>query len=261
MRDDQLLEVLHDTASAVRAALDGLTDWGEAGTHAGQHLSDLAADAAALAVLDRAGLGVLSEESGLHHADREIVVVLDPLDGSTNASRGVPWFATSLCAVDAEGARAALVVNLVSGERFAAVRGGGATRNGVPLVPSAETVLGRSLVGLSGLPPRHLGWKQFRALGAVALDLCAVAGGRLDAYVDCSPSAHGSWDYLGGLLICQEAGALVVDAFDRPMTTLEHAARRTPVAAATPALLSAAVSARRGFSTNEPWASADPSLP
>ena len=63
------------------------------------------------------------------------------------------------------------------------------------------------MVGLSGYPPRRLGWKQFRALGAIALDLCAVAGGRLDAYVDCSPSAHGPWDYLGGLLVCREAGA------------------------------------------------------
>ncbi|MGH9084199.1 MAG: inositol monophosphatase family protein, partial [Acidimicrobiales bacterium] len=136
MRDDQLLELLHDVASAVRAALDGLTDWGEAGTRPGQHLSDLAADAAALAVLDRAGLGALSEESGLHHPDRDIVVVLDPLDGSTNASRGLPWYATSLCAVDREGARAALVVDQAGGQRFEAVRGGGARVDGRLLQPS-----------------------------------------------------------------------------------------------------------------------------
>ena len=65
---------------------------------------------------------------------------------------------------------------------------------------------------LSGLPPGWLGWRQFRALGAVALDLCAVAEGRLDGYLDCSPSAHGPWDYLGGMLVCREAGALVEDA-------------------------------------------------
>jgi fructose-1,6-bisphosphatase/inositol monophosphatase family enzyme len=209
----------------------------------------------ALAVLDRAGLGALSEETGLHGAGRDIVVVLDPVDGSTNASRDLPWYATSLCAVDGDGARAALVVDQAGGARFEAVRGGGARVDGVALRPTACTQLGEAVIGLSGYPPRWFGWKQFRALGAAALDLCAVAGGRLDAYVDCSPSAHGSWDYLGGMLICQEAGAAVVDAFDRPLVTLDHGARLTPMAAATPELLATCVEARRGFAdVHEAWA-------
>jgi myo-inositol-1(or 4)-monophosphatase len=252
MRDELLLEVLHDAATAVRSALDDLVDWGLARTRPGQYHSDLAADAAALAVLNRAGLGALSEESGLHHADREVVVVLDPVDGSTNASRALPWFATSLCAVDRDGARASVVVDQASGVRFEALRGGGARVDGEPLQPSPAVALGHSLVGLSGYPPHWFGWKQFRALGAVALDLCAVAGGRLDAYVDCSPNAHGAWDYLGGMLVCQEAGAVVVDAFDRPLAVLEHQARRTPVAAGTPELLAEAVAARRGFGDDPP---------
>lgn len=255
MRDDLLLEVLHDTASSVRAALDGLADWGDAGTRAGQYLSDLAADEAALAVLARAGLGVMSEESGLHHGDREIVVVMDPVDGSTNASRGLPWYATSLCAVDADGPRAALVVDQASGLRFAAVRGGGATVDGTRLCPSQETSMSESILGLSGLPAQYFGWKQFRALGAVALDLCAVAGGRLDGYVDCSVSAHGSWDYLGGLLVCQEAGALVADAWGRQLVTIDHLDRRTPIAAATPELLASLLDARQQFAQHGPWAS------
>lgn len=255
MDDGALLGVLHDTASAVRTALDGLPDWGSAGTRPGQYLSDLAADEAALAVLDRAGLGAMSEESGLHGGDRELVVVLDPVDGSTNASRGLPWYATSLCAVDGDGARVALVVDQANGLRFEATRGGGARVDGRPLTPSGSQAMGEAIVGLSGYPPWWFGWKQFRALGALALDLCAVAGGRLDAYVDCSPSAHGSWDYLGGMLICQEAGALVVDAFARDLVTLDHAARRTPVAAATPELLATAVTARRGFVERHAWSS------
>jgi fructose-1,6-bisphosphatase/inositol monophosphatase family enzyme len=254
MRDDLLLEVLHDTASAVRAALDGLVDWGDAGTRAGQYLSDLAADEAALAVLDRAGLGAMSEESGAHDVDREIVVVLDPVDGSTNASRHLPWYATSLCAVAADGARAALVVDQASGTRFEATRGGGARVDGRPMRPSPATDLATSIVGLSGYPPWYFGWKQFRALGAVALDLCAVAGGRLDAYIDCSPSAHGAWDYLGGMLVCQEAGAAVVDAWDRSLVTLDHSARRTPVAAATSELLAVVVAERRRFAEHPGWA-------
>jgi len=128
MDDVTLLEVLHATATAIADALGDLDDWGLAGTKVDQYRHDLAADAAALAVLDDAGVSVLSEESGVRGADKDLVVVIDPVDGSTNASRGVPWFATSLCAVDADGPRAALVVNQASGTRFEAVRGGGARK-------------------------------------------------------------------------------------------------------------------------------------
>ena len=104
-----------------------------------------------------------------------------------------------------------------------------------------------ALVGLSGFPPRWLGWRQYRALGAAALDLCAVACGVLDGYIDCSRNAHGVWDYLGGLLVCQEAGAHVVDAFSRELVVRERAGEAHPVAAATPSLLAELVEARVSF--------------
>ncbi|MBV8462718.1 MAG: hypothetical protein JO368_05450, partial [Acidimicrobiales bacterium] len=156
MGDDELLEVLHAAATAVREALDGLGDWGLAGTRESQYRSDLAADAAAIAVLDAAGLGVMSEESGPRGIDRPVVVVLDPVDGSTNASRGIPWYATSLCAVDREGPRAAVVVNQASGVRFEANRGGGARKDGRPIRPSGCTSLSESVVAFSGYPTRYL---------------------------------------------------------------------------------------------------------
>jgi fructose-1,6-bisphosphatase/inositol monophosphatase family enzyme len=240
----ELLTVLNRAADAVAEALGEWSEWGPSGLKEGQYSSDLAADAAAIEVLDAAGLGVLSEESGRCHLEREVVVVLDPLDGSTNASRGISWWATSLCAVDAEGPAAAVVVDLVHGTRYEASRGGGARRDGHTLVAGGPWQLGEALVGLSGLPPRHLGWKQFRALGASALDLCAVADGRLDAFVDCSPDAHGPWDYLGAFLVCLEAGASVVDAAGRDLVVLEHGARRTPVAAANGVLLEQLLDAR-----------------
>lgn len=239
-----LLAVLGEAAAAVQAALGRLEDWGPAGTRPGQYRSDLVADEAVVAVLDRAGLGTLSEESGLHHPDRPVVVVVDPLDGSTNAARGIPWFACSLCAVDRDGPAAALVVDLARGTRYEAVRGGGASRDGTAVRPSRCSTLRSSVVGLSGYPRRYLGWKQFRALGAAALDLCAVGAGHLDAYIDCSRDAHGPWDYLAGVLVCREAGAAVVDAWDRDLVTLEPSGRRTPLAAATPALLEQVVGAR-----------------
>jgi fructose-1,6-bisphosphatase/inositol monophosphatase family enzyme len=238
---------LHHTATAIRAALDELLDWGLAGTRAGQYRSDIAADEVAITILERAGFGVLSEESGLHRGERAVIVVIDPVDGSTNASRGIPWFATSLCAVDRDGARAAVVVDQARGVRYEAVRGGGARAGGARLKPTACTSLAEAIVGLSGYPPEHLGWRQYRALGAAALDLCAVAAGHLDGYLDCSRNAHGSWDYLGGMLICQEAGAIVEDAYGRALITVAHDDRRTPIAAATRALHGELLAARRSF--------------
>lgn len=251
--DRDLLGVLHAAADAVGAALAAVTDWGPSGLRDGQYAADLAADAAALGVLQGAGLAVLSEESGVSGSG--LVAIVDPLDGSTNASHGVPWFATSICVVDDAGPRVALVANqaaLVGGGsgRYAAARGAGAWFTDgptppVPLAPSGVVAFGDAIVGLSGLPPRHLGWRQFRAFGASALDLCLVAAGTLDAFVDCSHDAHGVWDYAAATLICREAGASVVDALDRELIVTDHDARRTPVAAATDQLLAAALRARR----------------
>src|SRR5947207_12020660 len=184
-----VLALLPRTSDAVAAALVASGEWGLAGTIAGQYQSDLVADAAARDVLDAAGVGVLSEESGSSPAPADgmgVVVVVDPLDGSTNAHRGVPWYATSLCAVDDAGPLAAVVADLVHGTRFDAVRGGGAQRDGVGIAPTSCQRIEDAFVGLSGWPPAHMGWAQFRALGASALDLCAVAAGVLDAFGDCS---------------------------------------------------------------------------
>ena len=242
--DDELLGVLDEAARAVAAAIGALDDWGLAGTRDGQYRSDLAADAAAVEVLVRAGLGVLSEESGGRGFERDVVVVVDPVDGSTNAARGVPWYATSLCAVDARGPRAALVVNLATGTRYDAVRDGGARRDREPIARAGGPALDEAIVAVSGLPPHHLGWGQFRCFGAAALDLCAVADGTVDAYVDCGHDAHGAWDYLGGLLVCREAGVRVDDARGRDLVVVDHDARRTPIAAAGDALGDALLAAR-----------------
>jgi fructose-1,6-bisphosphatase/inositol monophosphatase family enzyme len=242
--DSDLVDLLAEVVRAVQAALADLDDWGLAGTIPGQHRSDLATDEAARRVLDRAGVGVLSEESGRHRSDADVTVVIDPLDGSTNAAHGIPWYACSLCAVDTHGPVASVVTNLASGVTYRAGRGRGAWRSdtldadeGVRLAPSTASALADSIVGLSGFPDRYLGWRQYRALGAAALDLCLVASGALDAYIDCSRNAHGPWDYLGALLVCTEAGVEVVDLHDRDLVVLDHEARRTPIAASTPELL------------------------
>jgi myo-inositol-1(or 4)-monophosphatase len=242
-----VLAVLHDVVTAVADSLADLEDWGLAGTRDGQYRSDLIADQAALAVIDRAGLGALSEESGPHAPERPLCAVLDPVDGSTNASRGLPWWATSVCVLDADGPLVAVVANQATGTRFEAVRGGGARCDGRPIAPTSCQSMRHAIVALSGYPKHWLGWNQYRALGAAALDLCAVAVGQVDAFIDCARQSLAPWDYLGGLLICQEAGAVVQEAFGRQLVVPGEWPRRTVVAAGTPALLAEAVAARIGL--------------
>jgi myo-inositol-1(or 4)-monophosphatase len=248
-------DVIETFASASRAVADVLaatTDWGASGIRDGQYAVDLRADRACLEVLYGAGLRVLSEESGITGPDDSGVdaapgapiVVVDPLDGSTNASRQVPWYATALCLVDGGVPTVAMVANHATGDVFTAVRNDGAERNGRPCHPSAATDLGAALVGVSGLPTHDYGWAQFRALGASAPDICNVACGITDAWCDMYDQ-HGVWDYLASVLIAEEAGCAVGEVHDRELCVLDHTARRGPVVAATPELLAVVLAERR----------------
>ena len=235
------LLALFDVASAAqRGALAtlGSAERRARTDRAGQYQLDLVADAAVLPVLASAGVRVLSEESGWSGpADADITVVLDPVDGSTNCARQIPYWAISLCALDAGGPLCALVQNGATGARYSAVRGEGAWLDGIRLVPSETTAIDRAVVALSGWPPTALPWRQFRALGSAALALCDVAAGHIDGYLDGITDQHAPWDYLGGFLVCVEAGAPVVDAEQRELVALDPAARRQLLAAGTPELL------------------------
>ena len=234
----EILQVLNNTADAVSQVLATNTDWSLSGIRHTQYSVDVRADNAALAVLHEAGCAVLSEESQITGlwGDDDILVVMDPLDGSTNASRGVQWFATALCALDKNGMRASLVVNQASGkDRYWATQGGGAFHNGNQMHPSACSTLKEAVVGVSGLASFRPQWAQFRALGAAALDICLVAQGVLDGWVDFN--SHGVWDYLASILICQEAGVATSEYLDRELLVTQYDEKRTPIVAATPALL------------------------
>lgn len=235
-----LLGVLDAGVHAVQEALRQSADLRRPGRRSGQYHLDLVADDAICEVLHRGGLDVMSEESGYTEAPAtsrsSLLAVVDPVDGSTNASIGIPWFATSVCVLDDEGPLLALVVNLASGTRYDAARGGGARRDGLRIVPSACKDVRTAVVGVSGLPAGRPAWAQFRALGAAALDMCAVAEGVLDGYRVVGSSALSGWDYLGGLLVCKEAGAHVSELDGRELVVRDATPRR-PVAASTRPLL------------------------
>ncbi|MEM7272744.1 MAG: inositol monophosphatase family protein [Actinomycetota bacterium] len=239
MDPNRLLDLFDRLVADVAVELSDLEDWGPSGMRPTQYNHDVVADRIIIDGLLGAGLAVLSEESGLVAPDgtaRDLVVVVDPVDGSTNASRALPWYATSLCAVDRDGPLAAEVVNLATGDRFRAVRGQGAESDEIELGPTGCTRLADAIVAFSGLPPSHGGWRQFRSYGAAALDLCAVASGTFDGFVDVD-GAHGVWDYLGAMLVCRESGVAMADALGRELVVLDPDERRAPIAAATPELL------------------------
>ncbi len=242
MNADEVLVVLHEAADAVVAAFVDHHDWGKSGLRHDQYVPDLVADEAVLGVLGAAEIRVLSEESGLGPGKR-LVAVVDPLDGSTNASLPLPWFATSLCVADDEGPWVAVVHDHPSNRRYTAIRGQGATLDGVALAAPTAVEFSEAVVAVNGVPPAGAGWWQFRTMGSCALELCAVADGRFAGFVDFSGSLH-VWDYLGALLVCREVGVEVADAHGRDLTVIDHQARRSPVAAPS-ALLPQLLSVRR----------------
>ena len=161
---------------------------------------------------------ILSEESGseLHESDYEWVI--DPLDGTTNFSSGLPTFCVSI-GIRYKGTTVVGVVYApYLDELFHAVRGEGAYLNGKAIAVSGKSDIHKSVVS-TGFPvdknvsadnnmdnvervlPLVRGLRRF---GAAAVDICYVAAGLLDAYWELN--LH-EWDVCAGLLIAEEAGA------------------------------------------------------
>ena len=240
MEADDLLALFHDAAAVQRAVVASIvgTERSRRTDVPGQYALDLIADAAVLDVLRQPDVAIVSEESGRTGPDHaDVTIVVDPVDGSTNCSRGIPYWAISIAAVDRDGVWCALVANGATGQTTTAVRGRGASCDGDHIRPAATTHVEDSFIAVSGMPAFELGWQQFRALGSAALTLCDVAAGRVDGWLDCLRSRHGPWDYLAGLLVCREAGAVVVDQCGRELVVTDASARRKLLAAATPELL------------------------
>jgi myo-inositol-1(or 4)-monophosphatase len=230
-----LFEPLRQCALEIRDAVSSQRGRGYSGQRASQYHLDVVADEVALRVLTGAGFRVVSEESGVT-GDGQYTVVVDPIDGSTNCDHGVPFYATSLAVMNGDEIIAGLVMNQATGTVFEAEKGAGATRDGERIFPSGQTQVAKSIMAFSGLPSRHLGWAQYRALGAASLEVCLVADGSLDVYGVAQYSTLNPWDYLAGLLILREAGGIAADYFDEDLDTSAAVVRR-PVFCGSPELL------------------------
>lgn len=169
---------------------------------------------------------LISEEAGVQQygSSPEGYVILDPIDGSTNVSRGLP-----ICCISAaygpeprfEMIDAAIVREVFSERCFHAVRGKGAFCNEVAIRPAEPRSLERCFIGVDDeFPPRIISNPSLptkgrrlgstRHLGSNALELCYVANGIFDAFVDLRGTFRGT-DLAAASLILNEAGAVLVD--------------------------------------------------
>lgn len=214
----------------MRTALAAFEGHGLSGGRPTQYGLDLVADAAACSVLLDAGLSVFSEESG-RQGDGELLAVIDPVDGSTNADRGIPFYCVSICVLDDQGPRVSMVEGLPTGVVYEAVRGHGASRDGVRIATSGKTEEAGIMVGVNGVLSARQPWAQVRTMGAAALEMCLVADGALDGYVQAGGASLHPWDYLGAMLIVEEAGGYVAAEDDEPLIVAVDEPRRPVVAA------------------------------
>lgn len=175
---------------------------------------------------ERPGDGFYGEESGASASTTGLTWIVDPIDGTVNFLYGIPMYAVSIAAVEGEPdpltwrALAACVFNPASGEEYTATRGGGAFLDGRTIGVSQPASLSQSLLatGFAYDPARRVEQgrrlagllgrvRDIRRIGAASLDLCYVAAGRLDAYVE---RGLQPWDHAAGVLIAEEAGAVVL---------------------------------------------------
>ena len=158
--------------------------------------------------------------------------ILDPVDGTTNLIHQFQHSAISLALAEGGQIVFGVVYNPYTEECFAACRGGGALRNGVPIHVSDVSRLEDSLLSTGTVPGRReladAAFRQMRALydrcqdvrrtGCASLDLCWVACGRLDGYVELSLQP---WDYAAGMRIAAEAGGKVTAPDGSPLSLRE----------------------------------------
>jgi myo-inositol-1(or 4)-monophosphatase len=169
--------------------------------------------------------GVLGEEGAERAGTTGVRWVVDPIDGTVNFLYDLPAYAVSIAAEVDGVVRAGVVLNVATGELFTAVTGGGAflatpsapepvrLTGGRP--PSVEQSRGATGFGyrveqrraqgavVAALLPRV---RDIRRHGSAALDLCAAAAGRVDAYYEADLNP---WDHAAGALIAREAGLVV----------------------------------------------------
>ena len=236
--DEELLDVAIEAARSgarvIRAATDGREKlvWESKGQSDFVSEVDKASEREITATIARRlpGASMLGEElTPTALAGKGIVVIADPLDGTTNFLHGYPEYSVSIAIARDGEVCAGTVLNVARDEEFTARRGGGAFMNGRRIRVSSLREPPRALIG-TGFPFKSLeklpayveqfslvmrGTAGIRRAGSAALDLSNVACGRFDAFWELTLAP---WDVAAGLLMVREAGGIVTDLDGNPAT-------------------------------------------
>jgi myo-inositol-1(or 4)-monophosphatase len=216
---------------------------------------DAAAETAILARFRGEDVRIVSEEVGIEGAGRWTVVV-DPIDGSLNAKRGIPFFSISIAVADGETMDDVVfgyVYDFGANEEWTATRGGGAFLDGAPITERPKDVLeilsfeATTTAYVSENAARFDGVAhRLRIMGSLAITLCHLAAGRVDGVV--SLKAARSVDIAAAQLLVREQG-LAIDLPDAPpfgSAPLDLEGRSRVVAAGTDELCARLAAALRG---------------
>lgn len=196
---------------------------------------DLAAENAVIETLREHALSftLISEESGIQKYgldSEENYVTVDPIDGTTNLTRGIPFYATSIAVStkpELKTVHTALVADLFHRVTYTAKKGQGAQRDDQKITPSKQTSLEEAVVGVDlntykvcEIAPRLTSLiektKHIRHFGANALELCYVADGTTDAFIDIRGKLR-TTDTAAAWLIVNEAGAKMTTLDGKPL--------------------------------------------
>ncbi len=240
---------------------------------------DLVAENKVVEILEDVGRPVtlISEEIGefkMGEGSSEVVFVVDPLDGTSNALKNIPAYAISIAIADASGIpkthrtsknlenisghqnlnpetsnrpqdqltigdiEIGFVKNLATGDLYEAVKGHGARLNGKKLVPSTQEDISKSSIGayiyraeMDKVDKLCKAVRRMRILGSVAIELCYVADGTYDAFIDVRGNLR-IVDMSAAKLIIEETKGIVTDEKCQPLNGKLNVLERTSIIAA-----------------------------
>ena len=163
--------------------------------------------------------GFLAEESGRSDRPSEYTWIIDPLDGTANYFRGIPHYSVSIALQKKDEIILGAVYDPYKNDLFLAERGQGVTLNGIPVLVSEVERMEEGYItvgfmktessikkGLHALDLLSRQVSKVRMTGSAALDICYVACGRFDAYIEYLVNM---WDIAAGILMVEESGGSI----------------------------------------------------
>jgi myo-inositol-1(or 4)-monophosphatase len=213
---------------------------------------DVVAEEKIIEILKNTGKPVtlVSEEIGelkIGKEPSETVFVVDPLDGTTNALKNIPFYGISLAIADSsikplhsltlQDIEMGFVKNLATEDLYEAVKGEGARLNDVNIVPSPKEDIAGSLIGayirgaMDEMNKICKTVRRIRLLGSVAIELCYVAGGTYDAFLDIRGNLR-VVDIAAAKLIVEEAGGIITNEQGKSLNNKLNVIERTSIIAA-----------------------------